>query len=368
MGVGHTAAANAVREALEQHYPGTQSRVVNSYKYAAFVVSSVVSNGYLGMVKTIPQMYRYLYTRAERATQVGPFRAWVHQFTANNLRELMLRERPDVVVCTHAFPCGVMAEYRRQFDDAPPVAGVVTDFAVHAYWANDETAAYAVATPSMRSALSARGVRAERIHITGIPVRAAFGVVPQDPRDVRERLGLPPDGNVVLLMGGGLGIGPLSAMLKALDALDQPVCAVAIVGRSARAEQRVIDCAAGVGYPVRVVRFVENVYDYMHAADVLISKPGGLTSAEALAARLPMVLFKPLPGQEERNTQHLVRHGAAVRARDASDLARVMRTLLSDRVKRDRMRESMATLAKPDAAQRIAHIVADLAKKGVLSS
>ena len=103
--------------------PAAKTRVVDSYKYAALVVSRVVSDGYLQMVKTIPQMYRYIYDRAERATEIGRFRAWAHQFTADNLRPLILRERPDAVVCTHAFPCGAMAEYKRRFSDAPPVVG-----------------------------------------------------------------------------------------------------------------------------------------------------------------------------------------------------------------------------------------------------
>jgi len=351
-----------MQAAIERTYPGSKTRVVDSYKYAASVMSHVVSNGYIGMVKTIPQMYRFLYSRAERATEVGPFRAWAHQFTAGNLRPLMERERPDVVICTHAFPCGVMAEYRRQFEDAPPVVGVVTDFAVHSYWMHDNVAAYAVATPEMRSAMIARGIEGDRIHVTGIPIKPQFSADAVNRTALRERLGLPPDRRVALLMGGGLGIGPLGKMLDALDGVGEPVCAVAIVGRGARSEARVLARATRVGYPVRVLRFVENVYDYMHAADVLVTKPGGLTSAEALAAHLPLLLFKPLPGQEERNTRYLVQRGAAVRAKTQDDLGRQAATLLADGGKREKMREAMARLAKPDAAAQIAAIVAGLAQ------
>src|SRR5581483_490861 len=96
-----------------EHDPSVQTRVVDSYKYLASVVSRVVSEGYLQMVKTVPQMYRLIYQRAERATETGPFRTWAHQITATNLRPLIKREKPDVVVCTHAFPCGAMAEYKK---------------------------------------------------------------------------------------------------------------------------------------------------------------------------------------------------------------------------------------------------------------
>lgn len=316
------------------------------------------------MVKTIPQMYRFLYTRAEQATEVGPFRAWAHQFTATNLRPLVQEMRPDVVICTHAFPCGAMAEYKKQYADAPPVMGVVTDFAVHAFWVHTNIEAYAVATPEMRAALVARGVRSDRIVVSGIPVRAEFAAAHPDRDALRERLGLPLDRSAVLLMGGGLGIGPLEAMMQALDRVKAPLCALAIVGRSARSEQRVLEYAHRVGYPVRVVRFVENVHDYMHASDVLISKPGGLTSAEALVARVPLVLFKPLPGQEERNTRYLVQCRAALRAKNTADLASTVESLLLSPEKRESMRSAMGILAMPEASARIAAAIRAIAADG----
>ncbi len=136
--------------------------VVDSYDYAALVVSRVVSDGYLRMVKTIPQMYRYIYDRAERATEVGRFRTWAHQFTAANLRPLMLRERPHAVVCTHAFPSGAMAEYKRSFADAPPVVAIVTDFAVHGFWIHQNIDRYVVANDAMRDALTCARRRARK--------------------------------------------------------------------------------------------------------------------------------------------------------------------------------------------------------------
>jgi processive 1,2-diacylglycerol beta-glucosyltransferase len=314
------------------------------------------------MVKTIPQMYRFLYNRAERATEVGPFRAWVHQFTAGNLRALLSRLRPDVVICTHAFPCGVMAEYKRQFADAPPVMGVVTDFVVHSFWIHQNIDAYAVATEQMRSTLVTRGIPSERILVSGIPVHSSFGHPRADMESLRQELGLPLDRRIALLMGGGLGLGPIEMMMQALDRMSVPVCAVAIVGRSSRVEQRVLERAHRVHYPVRVVRFVHNVQDYMHASDVLITKPGGLTSSEALAAGLPMVLFKPLPGQEERNTRYLVQRHAALRAKSSRDLTRTVERLLSSDDRRKEMRAAMAALGKPDAATEIAEVIRTLCR------
>lgn len=335
---------------------------MDSYKYAALVVSRVVSDGYIRMVKTIPQLYRYIYHRAERATEVGRFRTWAHQFTASNLRGLIEQERPDAVVCTHAFPCGAMAEYKTLFNDAPPVVAIVTDFAIHGFWIHDNIDAYCVATDAMRSALQARGIARHRILVSGIPVRSEFAILQEDGQVLRERLNLPQRRAVVLLMGGGLGIAPIERMLAALREVRAPLAAVVIAGRNARIGRRLMETAERVQYPVRALRFVDNVYDYMHAADVLVTKPGGLTTAEALVAAVPIVLCKPLPGQEERNARMLVDAGAAVRVRRIDELAETLDALLADPSARERLLKAAARVAKPNAAIDAAQVIARLVR------
>jgi processive 1,2-diacylglycerol beta-glucosyltransferase len=340
--------------------PHVHTRIEDSYEYAALVVSRVVANGYLRMVKTIPQMYRYIYDRAERATEVGRVRAWAQAFTAENLRPLMVRERPDAVVCTHAFPCGAMAEYKRRYSDAPPVTAIVTDFAVHGFWIHRNIDRYVVATQEMRRALLARGVLPRAVAVTGIPIRPEFARRAEAISALRERLDLPQDRAVALLMGGGLGIAPLERMLRELNDVRTPLAAVVMAGRNARAERRLKETAESVGYPVRALRFVDNVYDYMHAADVLVTKPGGLSSAEALAARVPMVLCKPLPGQEERNARVLVSAGAALPAVKPGELAKTVESVLQLPALRERMQDAAGRLARPDAANAAASLIARL--------
>lgn len=322
----------------------------------------MVSDGYLRMVKTIPQLYRYIYARAERATEVGRFRIWAHQFTAGNLRPLMERLRPDVVVCTHAFPTGAMAEYKKLYADAPPVVGIVTDFAVHGFWVHENIDRYVIATDALRPSLTARGVRESSIFATGIPVRSEFAQDSEKHDALRERLDLPKDRNVVLLMGGGLGIAPVERILNALRSVRTPLAAVVIAGKNARIGRRLKETAESVEYPVRALGFVENVYDYMHAADVLVTKPGGLTAAEALVAQIPLVLCKPLPGQEERNARVLVETGAALRTRRIEELSSVVETVLADRGLRERLLDGARRLARPHAAAEAAEMIAGLVR------
>lgn len=312
------------------------------------------------MVKTIPQLYRYIYNRAERATEVGRFRTWAHQFTATNLRPLLLRMRPDVVVCTHAFPCGAMAEYKNRFADAPPVVAIVTDFAVHGFWIHEKIDRYVVANEAMRNAIAARGIPRESVSVSGIPVRREFMPSAETQSVARERLDLPQDRKIVLLMGGGLGTAPIERMLYALRPASARLAAIVLAGRNAGVERRLCDAAESLDFPVRALGFVDNVYDYMRAADVLITKPGGLTTAEALVARVPMILCRPLPGQEERNARILADAGAALRSRRIEELPALVDVLLHDRGTRDRTLAAAARMGRPYAASEAATMIAGI--------
>jgi len=156
-------------------------------------------------------------------------------------------------------------------------------------------------------------------------------------------------------------MGPIVTMMRALEQAEAPVCAVVIAGKNHALQTRVRDAAQGLAYPVRVLPFVDNVHEYMHAADLLLTKPGGLTTAEALVAGVPMVLFKPLPGQEERNVRYLTERRAAAKAKTPSELARVVRDLIAKPGRTERMAAAIREIAKPNAAAEIAAIVERLA-------
>jgi len=356
VGEGHTAAAQAVCQSLAAGELDCGCEIVDSYRYASEVFHRVASNGYIGMVKVLPQLYGVIYEQAERATKVSGFKKWLHRYTALNLRQYVAELSPDVVVCTHAFPCGVMAEYRREFADAPHVVGIVTDFVVHPFWIHRNIDAYAVATPAMRQTLIARGVRPDRVAVTGIPIDERFGLRP-DRRGLRRALGLHPDRTTLLVMGGGVGIGPLEKAIVGIDRLAIDVQTIVVVGKNPALERRVAETANTLAHPVKVVGFVDNVFDYMQAADVLISKPGGLTSSEALSAELPLLMLRPLPGQEERNTRYLSDAGAGVRVQTARDLVQALERLLSNPKELEAMRARAKDLAKPHAAKDVAAMI-----------
>ncbi len=359
VGEGHTAAAQAVSSALVERLPRAQCEIVDSYRYASNVFHRVASNGYIGIVKLLPQLYKFAYDQAERATKISAFKTWLHRYTALNLRQFVSELQPDVVVCTHAFPCGVMAEYKREFADAPSVVGIVTDFVVHPFWIHRNIDRYAVGTAAMRQTLVSRGVQNSRVVVTGIPIDCRFGNATSK-RRARQLIGVAPDVTTLLLMGGGLGIGPLENALLAIDRLDTKVQTVVVVGKNKGLERRLNEVAKTLHHRVRVAGFIPNVYDYMRAADVLVSKPGGLTSSEALATELPMIMLRPLPGQEERNTRYLQERGVGIRVDRSRELTGAIEKLLQSPAILERMRRDARNLARPQAAQSVASIIKSL--------
>jgi processive 1,2-diacylglycerol beta-glucosyltransferase len=160
-----------------------------------------------------------------------------------------------------------------------------------------------------------------------------------------------------MLMAGGLGLGRLDAMLRALVKVRSPIAAVAIAGRNAGLYRRLTATAARLDYPLRVFGFIDDIFDYMHASDVLLTKPGGLTTSEALAAELPMVIAQPLPGQEERNTRYLVERRAAISAGSTGEIVDAVGRLVDSPVERARLRKRADSVRRPGAAHAVAERV-----------
>ncbi|MBC5826934.1 MAG: glycosyltransferase [Candidatus Eremiobacteraeota bacterium] len=175
-------------------------------------------------------------------------------------------------------------------------------------------------------------------------------------------MGIETQRTTILLMGGGLGIGPLENAVLAIDRLHHDFQTLIIVGKNPGLEKRLADMAVGLRHQARVLGFVPNVYDYMRAADVLVSKPGGLTSSEALASGLPLIMLRPLPGQEERNTRHLQDKGVGVRVQNFKELTAALDKLLGNPGLLDRMRRHARNLARPNAADGVAELIASLSR------
>lgn len=357
-GTGHEVAAHNVREALMRMQRDLEVRVVDSLAYTNPLLAKFIMRTYLGMIRNTPDIWDYLYDNPKVKARTAKIRDAIHRANSLKLESLLQEFRPDVVVCTQAFSCGVMADYKRTTGRRLPLVGVVTDFAAHCYWANDQTDLYAVPSAAVKNTLVGLNVPARRVQITGIPVHPVFTqTVHAD--EVRARYGLRADSVKVLIMGGSHGLGPVKELVKRLDRLSLPLEMIVLCGRNETLYERLVQQRRKLAHPFHVFGFVENVHEFMEVADLLISKPGGVTVSEALVKRLPLVICRPLPGQETKNTEFLLAQNVAVKAEDPADVPALIEQLLRSPATLERMARNIEQLRRPYAAFDIAREVLD---------
>jgi processive 1,2-diacylglycerol beta-glucosyltransferase len=262
--------------------------------------------------------------------------------------------QPEVVLCTHYFPLETLNHLRQKRGGPRPLAvSIVTDFEAHALWMDSCVDLYCVAAEETKARLVARGATPENVVVTGIPISAKFSAK-LNPRAVRKSLGLRDDLPVVLVPSGGFGMGPVAQILTELDKIALPFQTVVVTGRNEQLRRTL--AAQDRMHPTHVLGFATNMHELMAVADLLITKPGGLTSSEALAVGRPLVILNPIPGQEAANSDFLLERGAAAKVNRVEDLPYRLEQLLGSR-KLAEMARAAKALGKPDAAREICHEV-----------
>jgi processive 1,2-diacylglycerol beta-glucosyltransferase len=272
---------------------------------------------------------------------------------------MLKRVQPDLCIATHFLPGEILAWLIAKKKLRARNAIVITDYDVHALWLCRTVDRYYVALPESAEYLAAIGVPREKLCVSGIPVDPLFAK-PVERSEARKHLQLDGRHPILLVAAGGEGVGPVEQLVRGLLELRRPWQIVAIAGKSEKMRKRLEDLArtAGAlpgGAPrLHPVGFTTEMDQYMASADLLVGKAGGLTTSEALARALPMVLIEPIPGQEERNADHLLEAGAAIRCNNLPVAAWKIAALLDDPARLKQMRDAAARMARPSAAADIA--------------
>jgi processive 1,2-diacylglycerol beta-glucosyltransferase len=260
-----------------------------------------------------------------------------------------------MAICTHFLPAEILLHLRRKKILDIPVGVVITDYDLHAMWLYRGVDWYFVACEETKVHMVALGIPPETIHVTGIPIDPAFSAA-REKAETRRALGLQPDRTTVLVSAGGFGMGPVESLVKALQEVRHPIQMAVVCGKNPELKSR-LEGLPAPNHPVKVVGFTTEIERWMAASDLLVGKAGGLTSSEALASGLVMVIVNPIPGQEERNSDHLLEEGVAIRCNNLPALAYKIDFLLSDKERFDRMRQAVHRLARPNAAADVVSLV-----------
>lgn len=354
-GTGHNQVANALAEAVS--VLGHTADVVDALAVGSPLVSKCLTGGFIQILNKAPVIYRVAYDRTELPGHLdGLKRISVGTLTKliwPRLKELLAHTQPDVVVGTHPFVLGVLANLRRTGRLRCRLAGVLTDFAPHGMWLHAGVDMYYVATPNMALTMARQGLDARFVHVTGIPIRGVFTQTTERAAAALE-LGLDPAKPTVLMMGGGLGLGPMREMVAAAHNAGLPLQILAVAGHNRRLYAQLEPLTrpvAGNPAAVHLYGYVPYVHRLMAVSDLLVSKPGAITASEALALALPMLLMEPIPGHEERNQAALVASGAARAVGSPTELTTALRELFADPAALEAMRRAAQRTAEPSAAQ-----------------
>jgi processive 1,2-diacylglycerol beta-glucosyltransferase len=354
-GAGHIRAA----QALERAFAGLGSRRevhhVDTLQFTNKVFRTLYSKAYIELVDRAPDVLGWLYDWLDTPWEKERRRLAWDKLNTRPFVRMLEKHRPDLVLCTHFLPAEILSWLKAKGRLSCPQAIVVTDFDVHAMWLCHHFEHYFVAIDETREHLVRLGIPGDRVTVSGIPIDPVFAQA-KEQGAMRRKLGLLPDRTVVLLSAGGFGVGPLEHAVTSLLELRHPAEIVVVCGRNEELRRRLdalaAERAAGSN-KLTVVGYTTEMDEYMAAADVLVGKPGGLTTSEALAKALALVIVNPIPGQEERNSDHLLEQGAAIRCNNLPVLGYKIDRLLDDPARMGAMRESARRLARPHAARDI---------------
>jgi processive 1,2-diacylglycerol beta-glucosyltransferase len=346
-GTGHLHAAEALRAAVAGLDPDGEVRHVDVLELAPGWLRAAYGGGFGVLAERAPRVWGELYALTDGEACSAPWGPVVQPLLFTPFGRLLAREPWDLVLCTHFLPAQLAAARA----GAPPFALVVTDFTIHRYWAQRRVARYFAPTVAAAADLRRRLPGAE-VSATGIPIRSAFERLPARGA-ARARLDLDPDRPTVLVMGGGLGIGVAAAARSLILGLAPDYQIVVLAGSSARARAD-LDPLAAARPRTRIHGPVNNVHEFMAAADVVVTKPGGVSCSEALAAGRPLVLSRAIPGHEEANAAELVRLGAAFYAPDPAALPAYVGRVLRHPSVRLGMEGAARGVGRADAAATIA--------------
>ncbi len=365
-GEGHNSTAKALRDQFEAD--GVACDILDTYKYVAPMIGKLISEGYLFVSDKAKIVFRAGYRMAEKrhggTGELSVARLFNSQFT-DSIGEYINNFAPDAVVFTHPFSGLILDVLKQKQKISTKTVGILTDFTFHPYWEDCRLCDYVV-TPSPLLLYQARekGFTDDAVLPLGIPIKGKFSkTVPK--AEARERFGLDPDKPTLLVMGGSMGHGNMAANIKRLDALE---CAddfqiISVCGNNEEEREKIDKFKAHARRTILNYGFVDFIDVLMDASDIIISKPGGLTTSEALAKRLPMIIVNPIPGQEARNTAFLLNNGAAMAASKTCPVDELVFSLMSDGGRRiSLMREAIDILRRPDSARDVCRFIEGICK------
>lgn len=353
-GQGHHATGQAVSECFESL--GVTCETLDAYEYVEPLLKGLVSRGYLISTKYIPKLASKAYDLVVKKNKPVPDYSvgkLTNTFMAKELLGYLQEYRPDVVVCTHVLSSTMMSVLKERGEWTGVVAGVVTDFTLHPLWEEAGFIDYFV-TPSelLEYQMGHKGLNISKMLPFGIPIKPEFSHR-IDRAAARKELGLSESKPTILLMSGSMGYGKIDKSLMKIDELSMDFQILVVCGNNKKMYKKINKMQGNMKKDIRVYGYVDNVYRMMDAADCIITKPGGITSSEALAKGLPMIMVNPIPGHEQRNAEFMLNNGLALYATKSFPVDEAVFSLFRHPERVEDLRHTIEIYGKKRAAQNL---------------
>jgi len=362
IGSGHVRASSVIARALQEGGGGVEVRVFDAINYAQPWFRWLYVYPYWWMLRHAPELWGRLYERRHRNNHRATAPRWVFRWGCRKVLRELRSFTPHLLIVTEIGAAEIAALGKRKGWLNTPLLAVQTDFQTEPPWVQPEIDFYCVGSAAARCELIRWGISPHRILVCGIPIDPVFAS-PHNKPEILRSLGLAAERPVVLVMAGGMGPLPLDEVVLGLERCGLPLQVIAVAGHNGEMRARLKSLQGKVTLDLHALGWIENVPELMAAADLLVTKPGGLSTSEALAAGLPMVLTHPIPGPEQRHVRHLVQQGVALHAPSSEEIPQIVLPLLRSAEKRADMARRAKELARPDAAYAVAQVGRALLEK-----
>lgn len=361
-GGGHLRASNAVERYIRDN-TGHDVKSVDTLKAIGRFLDKTVCDSYLFMAKKVPTLFGRLYKQTNKQNLFSDLVPKLSGMFSNLLLPAIEAYRPDVILTTHPFATEMVSDLKEDRSVTVPLICILTDYGVHRAWIADYVDAYVVASDDMVPELTAFGVPKNKIYPFGIPVHDVF-FDREDRSMILRDLNFDPELPTLLFMAGSFGVSNIIKLYRDLTETQVKMQIIVITGRNRKLyEAFEKELASGAKLPTRLIYFTDEVEKYMHASDLLVTKPGGLTVSEALACNLPLAVFDAIPGQEEDNANFLKTHDMGVRLHKGDDFAEQISSLLMEKKKLQAMRENCEGFDKSQSIPNLLELIRTLTKQ-----
>lgn len=361
-GGGHLNAAKSIKEYIDNNYDNYNTELIDCMKYVNKPIEKITTVAYREMAKKMPWAWGKIYNDSQKGP-LAHISSRSNMIFAIKLLKLLREKQPDIIISTHPFGSQMCSYLKRKGKITAKIATIMTDFSPHDQWlvGHDYTDYFFVSNDKMKEYLISKDITKNKVFSTGIPISLRF-LEEYNKKEILDELELEKNKKTILFFGGGeFGLGKTRTIQIFEDLVKNfdNIQVIAIAGKNKKMKLRFENIVKNFNKEksVKVLEYTNKVPELMSISDLVVSKPGGLTTSESLASGLPMVIINPIPGQEEENAEFLESKGTGIWIRKNDSAHEIFKNLLSSPEKLNNMKSNTKILAKKHSTEDICRII-----------